>query len=41
MKHASQEIGNMTWMDLQTVIPSEVSHKEKNKYRILMHICGI
>ena len=29
-----------TWMDLQTVIQSEVSEKEKNKYRILTHICG-
>ena len=29
-----------TWMDLGTVIQSEVSQKEKNKY-ILMHICGI
>ena len=30
-----------TWMDLETVILSEVSQKEKNKYRILTHICGI
>ena len=30
-----------TWMDLETVIQSEVSQKEKNKYSILMHICGI
>ena len=29
------------WMDLETVIQSEVSQKEKNKYHILMHICGI
>ena len=29
------------WMDLETVIQSEVSQKEKNKYRMLMHICGI
>ena len=29
------------WMDLETVIQSEVSQKGKNKYRILMHICGI
>ena len=29
-----------TWMDLETVIQSEVRQKEKNKYRILMHICG-
>ena len=27
-------------MDLETVMQSEVSQKEKNKY-ILMHICGI
>ena len=30
-----------TWMDIETVIQSEVSQKEKNKYRILTHICGI
>ena len=30
-----------TWMDIETVIQSEVSQKEKNKYHILMHICGI
>ena len=30
-----------TWMDLETVLQSEVSQKEKNKYHILMHICGI
>ena len=29
-----------TWMDLESVIQSEVSQKEKNKYRILTHICG-
>ena len=29
-----------TWMDLETVTWSAVSQKEKNKYRILMHICG-
>ena len=29
-----------TWMDLETVIQSEVSQKEKNKYRILTHVCG-
>ena len=29
-----------TWMDLETVIQSEVSQKEKNKYRLLTHICG-
>ena len=37
------EIGSFveTWMDLGIVIGSEVSQKEKNKYRILMHICAI
>ena len=30
-----------TWIDLQTVIQSEVSQKEKNKYRIISLICGI
>ena len=37
------EIGSFVemWMDLETVIQSEVSHKEKNKYCILTHICGI
>ena len=36
------EIGSFveTWMDLKTVIQSEVSQKEKNNYRILTHICG-
>ena len=29
-----------TWMDLETVIQSEVNQKEENKYRILTHICG-
>ena len=37
------EIGSFveTWMDLETVMQSEVSQKEKNKYHVLMHICGI
>ena len=30
-----------TWMDLEIIILSEVSQKEKNKYRMLTHICGI
>ena len=36
------EIGSFveTWMDLETVIQSEVNQKEKNKY-ILMHVCGL
>ena len=30
-----------TWMQLETVIQSEVSQKEKNKYRMLTHVYGI
>ena len=37
------EIGSfaMMWVDLETVIQSEGSRKEKNKYHILMQIGGI
>ena len=37
------EIGSFVkkWMELEIVIQSQVSQKEKNKYCILMHICGI
>ena len=28
----------VTWMDLESVIQSEVSQKEKNKYHMLTHI---
>ena len=31
----------MRWMNLEPVIRNEVSQKEKNKYRISMHIYGI
>ena len=31
----------MRWMNLEPVTQSEVSQKEKNKYHILTHICGI
>ena len=36
------EIGSFVemWMDLETVIQSEVSQIEKNKCHILMHVCG-
>ena len=27
-----------TWMDLEMIIPSEVSQKQKNKYRMVTHI---
>ena len=29
------------WMDLESVVQTEVSQKEKNKYRMLTHIYGI
>ena len=31
----------MRWMNIEPIILSEVSQKEKVKYRILMHIYGI
>ena len=43
LSQKSNEIGSFVemWMDLEFVIQSEVSQKEKNVYHILMHICGI
>ena len=35
------ELFVVRWMDLESVIQSEVSQKEKNKYRMLTHIHGI
>ena len=32
------ELFVVRWMDLESVIQSEVSQKEKNKYRMLTHI---
>ena len=31
----------MKWMNLESIIQSEVSQKEKDKYHILTHIYGI
>ena len=31
----------LRWTDLESVIQSEVSQKEKNKYRMLVHIYRI
>ena len=31
----------MRWMNLESIIQSEVSQKEKDKYHILMHVYGI
>ena len=40
LSHKKKEIKLFVvrWMDLETVIQSEVSQKEKNKYRMLTHI---
>ena len=35
------ELFLVRWMDLESVIQSELSQKEKNKYRMLTHIYGI
>ena len=36
------EIGSFVemWMNLELVIQSEISQKEKNKYCVLKHVCG-
>ena len=41
IKRKEIELSVVRQMDLKSVIQSEVSHKEKNKYHILMHTCGI
>ena len=41
MKRNEIELFVMRWMDLESVIQTEVSQKEKNKYHMLMHIYGI
>ena len=41
IKRNEMELFVVRWMDLETVIQSEVSQKEKNKYCLLTHICGI
>ena len=35
------ELFVVKWMDLESVIQSEISQKEKNKYRMLTHIYGM
>ena len=42
LSHKRNETGSFAerWMDLETMVQSEVDQREKNKY-ILMHICGI
>ena len=39
-RNASESV-LMRWMNLEPILQSEVSQKEKDKYRILTHIYGI
>ena len=41
IKRNEMEVFVVRWMDLESVIQSEASQKEKNKYRMLTHIYGI
>ena len=41
IKRNEIELFVVRWMDLESVIQSEVSQKEKNRYRMLTHIYGI
>ena len=41
IKRNKIELFVVRWMDLESVIQSEVSQKVKNKYHMLTQICGI
>ena len=41
IKRNTFELVLMRWMNLEPIIQSEVSQKEKDKYHILTHIFGI
>ena len=41
IKRNEIELFVVSWLDLESVIQSEVSQKEKNKYHMLTHIYGI
>ena len=41
IKRNETELFVAKWMDLESVIQSDVSQKEKNKYRMLSHLFGI
>ena len=41
IKGNESELFVVRWMDLESVIQSEVSQKEKHKYRMLTHTYGI
>ena len=40
-KRSEIELFVVRWMDLESVIQSEVRQKEKNKYLMLTHVNGI
>ena len=40
IKRNEMEVFVVRWMDLESVLQSEVSQKEKNKYRMLTQIYG-
>ena len=41
MKRNTFESVLMRWMNLEPIIQSEVSQKDKNKYHVLTHIYGL
>ena len=41
IKRNEIELFVVRWMDLETIVQSEVSQKEKNKYHMLTHKYGI
>ena len=41
IKRNEMEVFVVRWMELESVIQSEVSQKDKNKYSMLTHIYGI
>ena len=41
IKRNEMEVFLMRWMELESVIQSEVSQKEKNKYRMLTYIWNL
>ena len=41
IKRNTSESVLMSWLNLEPIIQSKVSQKDKDKYHILMHIYGI
>ena len=41
IKRNEIELVVVMWMNLEPPIQSEESQKQKNKYHVLMHICGV